>query len=128
MREFNINATNNTQDFEKKKIIAYGVVGRKGCPGSGCGNLDVQFTGKLYNYNRMYHCLKCDQYFGSPTTYARCDNEYIQRTKAGIIARDLIVNDCLVCPIPKKEGFDIKQMIQQGKMCPYFKGTIKMDG
>ncbi len=127
MREFNINTSKNTQDAKKEKVLSYGEVGKKGCPAEGCGSLDVQFTGKLYNYNRIYSCLKCKQHFGSPTTYARCDNEVIQRTKAGIIARDLIVNDCLVCPIPKKEGFDIKRMIQEGKMCPYFKGTIKMD-
>lgn len=128
MTEFKLNTTNNTQDVEKKKVLSYGEVGKKGCPAPGCGNQSVQFTGKLYNYNRIYRCQKCKQYFGSPTTYARCDNEFVQRTKAGIIARDLIVNDCLVCPIPKKEGFDIQRKIREGKACPYFKGTIKMDG
>lgn len=124
---FNLNKGKNTEDLEKKKVIAYGEVGKKGCPAKGCNSEEANFTGKLYNYNRIYRCSKCKLYFASPTTWARCDNEFIQRTKAGIIARDLIINDCLICPIIKKEGLDIQRIIKEGKACPYFKGKIKMD-
>ncbi len=132
-RVFNFKETEEYSQSQKVDIVGYGDVGETGCPaqtpqtGTRCNSMNIRFTGKLYNHSRVYTCHDCKSMFVSPTTYARCDNEYIVRTKEGVIARDLIVNDCFICPIPKKEGFDVRKLVAEGKHCPYFKEIIKLD-
>ena len=108
------------KETEKIKVIGKGVVGEKGCPQ--CNSMGVIPTGKLLGKDRTYICRNCDAKFASPTTWAKCTNGYITRTQSGLIGKDLIYNDCLICPISSKEGFDIKQLVKEGKKCPYFQG------
>ncbi|MDO8623143.1 MAG: hypothetical protein Q7R52_02760 [archaeon] len=108
------------------KVIGKGEVLNEGCPS--CNSKNVEPTGTLYKGNRAYKCFDCENFFASPTSWAKCDNEYIIREKNGLIANDLVMGpDCFRCPIPKKEGFNIHQLIKEGKQCPYFKGPIKFD-
>jgi len=114
------------ENSNKVKIICKGEVLNEGCPG--CQSKNVENTGKLYKGNKSYKCIDCNNFFASPTSWAKCDNEFIIRTKNGLIANDLVSGpDCFRCPIPLKEGFDIKRLISEGKSCPYWKGSIKFD-
>lgn len=127
-KTFNFNNAQGWKDGkeqDKAKVIQHGDVDTEGCPN--CHGKDVTHTGKLYQKDRVYKCNKCNHFFASATTYANCDNEYVVRVKGGIIARDLVGNDCFTCPIPKKEGFDVKKLVENGKVCPYFKGVMKFD-
>ena len=80
-----------------------------------CGKPSV-LTNKTYGplHDHVYQCMGCKAFTGSPTMYAWCK-------KYGLIARDLNLNDCLICPVPKKEGFSVKTA-----QCPYFDRKINM--
>lgn len=124
-------------NFEKKykdskkekgeiKVIGHGEPGQKGCPR--CKSLNLFPHTTLYKKNRAYRCLDCKSDLVSPTTWASCTNEWVIRKTGGRIGKDLVVNDCLICPIPKKEAFNILKLVKEGKACPYFNPTpIKFD-
>lgn len=100
------------------KIVGHGAVSEEGCPK--CHKRNSIPTGKLMYGDRIYKCLGCNNYFGSPTSYSEC-------SIYGIIGNDLYGGaDCLHCDIPKKENFDIKELIKKGKACPYFKKILEM--
>lgn len=131
MRKFNWQEGKNNV-----KVIGHGEVAQEGCPNiieikgkrKSCGNKNVLPTGKLFEGNRTYKCEKCNVFFASQTNWASCSNEQIIREKNGLIANDLVAGpDCWYCPIPKKEGFDVKKLAQEGKKCPYFMGMVKFD-
>lgn len=85
---------------------------RRKCPK--CGSNVIIPTKKLDNKrNRIYKCLKCFALIGAPTTYAVCN-------KKGIIARDVFLNDCFICEIPREEKFDITK-----QKCPYFVEKVR---
>ena len=118
----------------KAKVAGHGEVGEKGCPyvmeNNGkrikCGNFKLTPTGKLYQGHRVYKCGKCNNFSASPTQWFGCSNEQIVREKNGLVGADEVIGiDCLYCPIPKREGFDIKLLVKEGKACPYFTGQIK---
>lgn len=118
-----MNLINNSQkswdeakNKDEIKVIGHGNVAEGGCPR--CKSLKLIPTRKTVNGDRVYTCFECKAIFASPTTYAECE-------KLGIIGKDLITHDCLICPIPKQEGFDVKKLIKEGKACPYFKGIAK---
>ena len=117
----------NWEDTKKNdiKVIGHGENLAKGCPQ--CKGTRVEPTGKLFQKNRTYICIQCKSNISSPTTWAECSNEEVVRMVGGIIGRDLIINDCKICHIPKKEGFDIYSLIKQGKSCPYFRGVVKFE-
>ena|SRR3990167_5040924 len=134
MTDFNIGEKEETN--KNLKVTGHGEVGERGCPckvqnvgeeEKQCGSTNVVQYKKLHQGNRVYHCRDCGTIFASPTSYARCDNEYIVREKGGIIGSDLVVNDCLICPIARKEGFDVMDLAQKGEKCPYFIGPTKLD-
>ncbi|MDP2672030.1 MAG: hypothetical protein Q8O68_00785 [Candidatus Daviesbacteria bacterium] len=123
-RNFKIGAGKETTK-KNIKVTDKGAILVYGCPK--CKDMCVTQLPRLYQGNRSYHCNGCGIIFATPTSYARCDNEYIIRTKNGLIGNDTVINDCLICPIPKKEGFNINSLIRESKACPYFKGPTKLD-
>lgn len=126
---------------DKAKTLAHGELKGKGCQNkiivgkdengfdkyNFCGSMNLHPTGTTKNKERAYKCLDCGAINASGTTWAKCNNEYVISTKGGLIGRDLIINDCFICPIPKKEGFDIRQLVKEGKCCPYWAGIVKFD-
>lgn len=77
-----------------------------------CGKIarydKTMLAGPLFHH--VYKCV-CGALIGCPTVYAKCK-------KFGIIAKDLVANDCLMCPIPKAEKLNPE------KDCPYYLDKI----
>lgn len=81
-----------------------------------CGQMAVLsklLWGELHYH--VYECPSCGRMNASPTQYSKC-------AKYGLIAKDLAANDCLLCPIPMDEGFDVQE-----RVCPYYLRKITME-
>lgn len=96
----------------KKKILRLkaGVLSKKKCPS--CGSNALIITKKLTKCrDRVYKCLnfKCNNLVGAPTTWAYCDLR-------GQIAKDIFINDCLIC-----------EHYKAGQKCSHFVEKLKKE-
>ena len=78
-----------------------------------CGQM-AALTNLLWGdlHFHVYKCVSCGAMNASPTVRSKCK-------KFGIISKDLAANDCLLCPIPKLEGFDVMK-----QTCPYYERKL----